>query len=124
MKFQARAPASGTTRLAGYRPIVEVAKSYVGSLTVAVGEVAEQEGAIVMVRGVGLANLDPATRGALVEGARRGLTTRHPHVVSGLDVADEGALLGVVSAYHAAWPRRDRRSPRPGAHPRRPRPSH
>ena len=87
MKFQARAPASGTTRLAGYRPIVEVAKSYVGSLTVAVGEVAEQEGAIVMVRGVGLANLDPATRGALVEGARRGLTTRHPHVVSGLDVA-------------------------------------
>lgn len=100
MKFQARAPASGTTRLTGYRPIVEVAKSYVGSLTVALGEDGEHEGTVVMVRGVGLADLDQATRSSLVDGARRGLTAHHSNVVSCVDVTDDEALLGIVSAYH------------------------
>lgn len=104
MRFQARAPASGTTRLAGYRPIVEVAKSYVGSLTVAVGERGEHEGDVVLVRGVGLGDLDPTTRKTLVEGARRGLTARHDNIVSCLEVADEEALLGVVSAYQDGAP--------------------
>jgi serine/threonine-protein kinase len=99
MKFQARAPASGSAPTAGYRPLVDVAKSYLGALGVAVGESGAHEGDIVLIRRLALGDAEDDDRKAILEAARRGLDASHPQVLRCVDVVESDEGIAVVSEY-------------------------